>query len=1053
MANSTDKSILTAAGKALLAQLNAEEKALVIDKMIFANVPNRPEYPQPDDVVPTDHIVHQEQVEQRGRLSADSVIYSTTLTSDVGPFDFNWTGAYCSEYGVLVTIDHHALTPKTADEPGVAGNTLVRSVVLEYKDIAEITNITVDASTWQYDSRKRLEKMDVDSAQAIVDQNGKDWFIDSSFQVIPNGGSFNIKNGVGYVSGLRVSMEFDRNIQVSSKPSYVYIDAYRGGAPTGEQVVSFEFFISSQEKDDYVDKSTGKEIKHYLCKIAKVHEDGTVSDLRPEQSKADKNWTTSTFPRVISDVISLKAYSGLVDGQQIELLGYYEEGDGGGGSLIWSSDIDIPTDNAIVFEAEGGAWVRRNKTITPVQAGWKADKNGPQRIRELLNLGVSFAKPSRLTSLQGQAARWAAGLKAPIGFYGDSTTDGRITTIDGINLATKWNIDRLVSNAVPDGLVYDHDDREVPNAYPNIMQRMLREFHNNTLIRVYNAGYRGKQAQDGWAVNNVHNAVYGNKTYSDVEWIGIMFGLNDSNASSDPKLLERRTYIENQALIIDAFARGVQPALMSCPPSNNTATSGDYGNNNEVNELVDQVKRRLANEYGIEFIDVNKAIKHWIYNNGDKIAFAEASSDGLHLNDIGHLKKAEFLFKTAEQDNVPSLVNERHCFDVVHSAMRYALSRNDISSGEPLRGANKLYQNGVIQQNDIEKVLGKNVVDLWVWNECRDHSLVYRAYKSNAVAFGEANREDLLHVVLESQLFTAEDFHKTTIFNSPTPESIGYVGSGRADFPCFVGKLKYGLNRIRIYVPSTAGNLFSSGVVQTYLTVGWFDFISNRQENRYPVMHYNYGFTYMDRAHWRDVIAGRGRVVHPPISSNTPNSFVRNITSPSLEGYNSYSLSQPGDVVEFRFEANFPSGTGVVLSWNKCDDYGIYPDGYDKNSMYSSGGIFMFYANISETPLVRFAYLNPENEGVPSIPLFETGVDISEIQNKTLIVRMQLLDTYQIHVTLLTADLTQLFEGTITDQNVLGEIATAYCGGSFSNGSSAKGTFELEYLQLREYRV
>ncbi|NMS52922.1 phage tail protein, partial [Vibrio parahaemolyticus] len=78
MANTTDKSILTAAGKALLAQLNAEEKALVIDKMIFANVPNRPEYPQPDDVVPTDHIVHQEQVEQRGRLSADSVIYSTT---------------------------------------------------------------------------------------------------------------------------------------------------------------------------------------------------------------------------------------------------------------------------------------------------------------------------------------------------------------------------------------------------------------------------------------------------------------------------------------------------------------------------------------------------------------------------------------------------------------------------------------------------------------------------------------------------------------------------------------------------------------------------------------------------------------------------------------------------------------------------------------------------------------------------------------------------------------------------------------------------------------
>lgn len=289
MANSTDKSILTAAGKALLAQLNAEEKALVIDKMIFANVPNRPEYPQPDDVVPTDHIVHQEQVEQRGRLSADSVIYSTTLTSDVGPFDFNWTGAYCSEYGVLVTIDHHALTPKTADEPGVAGNTLVRSVVLEYKDIAEITNITVDASSWQYNATERMKKMDSDVAQSIIDQNGKDWFIEDGFLVTPSGSAYSIKAGAGYVSGNRVAMEFDRSVQVPNKPSFIYIDAHREGTPTGEQVTLFNFVVTAEEKDDYIDSSTGKDVKHFVCKIAQVHADGSVSDLRPE------SWVKENF--------------------------------------------------------------------------------------------------------------------------------------------------------------------------------------------------------------------------------------------------------------------------------------------------------------------------------------------------------------------------------------------------------------------------------------------------------------------------------------------------------------------------------------------------------------------------------------------------------------------------------------------------------------------------------------------------------------------------------------------------------------------------------------
>ncbi|HHK8438790.1 TPA: phage tail protein [Vibrio parahaemolyticus] len=328
MANTTDKSILTAAGKALLAQLNAEEKPLIIDKMIFANVPNRPEFPQPDDVVPTDHVVHQEGVEQRGRLSADSVIYSTTLTSDVGPFEFNWTGAYCSEYGVLVTIDHHALTPKSADEPGVAGNTLVRSVVLEYKDIAEITNITVDASSWQYNATPRMKKMDDDVAQAIIDQNGKDWFIEDGFLVTPQASAFNIKAGAGYVSGNRVMLEFDRNVQVPNKPSFIYVDAHREGTPTGEQVTLFDFVVTAEEKDDYTD---GQGVKHFVCKIAQVLGDGSVSDLRPESmnreyvnanlKKAQEQLSnTSTWPpepkydAKVGDVVAYEVTGLRIDG-------------------------------------------------------------------------------------------------------------------------------------------------------------------------------------------------------------------------------------------------------------------------------------------------------------------------------------------------------------------------------------------------------------------------------------------------------------------------------------------------------------------------------------------------------------------------------------------------------------------------------------------------------------------------------------------------------------------------------------------------------------------
>ncbi|RZQ00202.1 phage tail protein [Vibrio vulnificus] len=274
--------ILTKQGEELLARLAAEEKELVIDKFIFADVPDRGEFPSREEAIPHDYIVHEEPIGEKGRLTENSVIYTATLASDVGPFYFNWSGLYCSEHNVLVTIHYPKRTPKTQDQPGIAGNTLVRSQVLQYTGVAEITNITVDASTWQYNSNDRLKKMDADVAQALIDQNGKDWFIGDGFQVLPKTDtSVAITPGAGYVSGNRVSLGFERIISVPTKPAYIYLDAKREGTPTGEQITTFNFVVSAEEKDDYIDTSTGKQIPHFVCKIAQVLEDGSVEDLRP----------------------------------------------------------------------------------------------------------------------------------------------------------------------------------------------------------------------------------------------------------------------------------------------------------------------------------------------------------------------------------------------------------------------------------------------------------------------------------------------------------------------------------------------------------------------------------------------------------------------------------------------------------------------------------------------------------------------------------------------------------------------------------------------------
>ncbi|MFA0179621.1 phage tail protein [Vibrio cyclitrophicus] len=386
MANVSDKSILTAAGKALLAQLNAEEKALVIDKMIFANVPNRPEYPQPDDVVPTDNVVHQAAVEQRGRLSEDSVIYSTTLASNEGPFEFNWTGAYCSEYGVLVTIDHHSLTPKTVDEPGVSGNTLVRSVVLEYKDIAEITNITVDASTWQYNATPRMKKMDNDVAQANIDQNGKDWFIEEGFLVTPQASAFSIKAGAGYVSGNRVALEFDRSIQVPNKPSFIYIDAHREGTPTGEQVTLFNFVVSAEEKDDYIDSSTGKDVPHFVCKIAQVLVDGSVSDLRPESEVASVVQVGSMNGKSQEQIANVAIWPAApnIDAKIQDVIEYASTSLRISGKL-YTVDKEIPSGSIITTINEQG------KTVTISGVQYKL--GGSIDMSMVLAAGSTFARP------------------------------------------------------------------------------------------------------------------------------------------------------------------------------------------------------------------------------------------------------------------------------------------------------------------------------------------------------------------------------------------------------------------------------------------------------------------------------------------------------------------------------------------------------------------------------------------------------------------------------------------------------------------------------------
>lgn len=274
-------SVITFAGEQLFAAKAQANEQLDIDTFIFANVPGQdPAAPiNREEGIPTEHIVHQQIVQQVGRINENVVVYSTVLDSVTGPFEFNWVGLYSSVNQKLVAINHVPTVTKTVTELGTAGNTLNRNFGIEYSGIAELAGITVAPETWQLDFTARLTGMDELTRKLAADMNGKDWFIGDGFKVEPRTtiNTFKVTAGAGYVSGLRVEMAADHILTLSSYPQFVYVDAWFDGTSGSQWKGQIAFTVTNTEMDDYVDV-TGK--KHFVFKLANITAADAVTDLR-----------------------------------------------------------------------------------------------------------------------------------------------------------------------------------------------------------------------------------------------------------------------------------------------------------------------------------------------------------------------------------------------------------------------------------------------------------------------------------------------------------------------------------------------------------------------------------------------------------------------------------------------------------------------------------------------------------------------------------------------------------------------------------------------------
>lgn len=279
---------ITYAGEALIASLQAQGLPLVIDSMIFANVPGQ-DTAKPADrgqALPTVHIVHSAPIppEFRSFVNPNQVVYSVLLGSDVGDFAFNWQGLYCSEHQTLIAVAEMPAIEKRANDAGTntPGNNLTRNFMLQFSGAQALTGLTVEAEVWQLDFTVRLKGIDERERLSNRDIYGRAAFLDDGWLLVKGAGSHHFEPGTSYVEGIRAPLANQTPAVPAPLPCDVFLDVCQ--APQGSDVVTLvtpRFVAQGAGLPDYAEGAPFH-TQHYSVQIAHVAADGTVTDLRPK---------------------------------------------------------------------------------------------------------------------------------------------------------------------------------------------------------------------------------------------------------------------------------------------------------------------------------------------------------------------------------------------------------------------------------------------------------------------------------------------------------------------------------------------------------------------------------------------------------------------------------------------------------------------------------------------------------------------------------------------------------------------------------------------------
>lgn len=376
----------------------------------------------------------------------------------------------------------------------------------------------------------------------------------------------------------------------------------------------------------------------------------------------------------------------------------------------------------------------------------------------------------------GNAAR---GATVNIGCIGDSTTDGALTTSFVQNPTSgtdpNWGV-------IPSATT-DHTD-EAPNAWPAVLRQILQDHYKSASINVWNGGYGGQSllATGYWGSHWFTKIFSGNPNYGTTPDLTlIMFGLNDANTGSATMVSD---YLQGlRALCGWARGAGSVPVVMLPISTVNPAYTF-----RQLRELAPAV-RHWCELQGVELIDTHEAsTKYWAING--RIKMAAEIADFVHPGDNFHGFLAGF-------------IATQLCADI----RRVTGAAEGIGAFEVW--ANPLVQSPVANLSADSRYAGwtntagftnADQIDAFVWIDDTDYIAHLRMF-SGSVS-GTPTASDLPEIRVTS----AESYRESGSTYIDRKLSMGDRGAPfnyLADVPIEIGRLRYGLNRIRVTLPAT----------------------------------------------------------------------------------------------------------------------------------------------------------------------------------------------------------------------------------------------------------